>query len=327
MNPPTGADGESHDRSTQHAAPLQGGGQDEQAEQRVFAPKIAVEHAIDQFIGELHLPVNLIDAIEYALMGGGKRLRPVLAWWSACAVGGPGEASLPAGVAVELIHTFSLVHDDLPAMDNDDMRRGRPTLHKHAGEAMAILAGDAMLSLAYTHLAGQSRLIGGELASALVVELAAGTNGMIAGQVYDTLGGFEPSLSPRDRLDQIDLNKTGALIAAACRMGAMLGLARKRPGVAQEPPAAITTYAREIGLMFQAVDDLIDVTQESEHAGKRTRKDGEAGKITFPSVLGVEGTRSEIQRLCESAKAAIGPLKQAAEPLAALADLLAIRSR
>ncbi|XVJ60222.1 MAG: polyprenyl synthetase family protein [Tepidisphaera sp.] len=305
----------------------QAGAAQPDAESRLFAPKPAIEHALDQFVGELHLPVNLVDAIEYALMGGGKRLRPVLAWWSACAVGAPGDASLPAAVAVELIHTFSLVHDDLPAMDDDDLRRGRPTLHKHTTEAMAILAGDAMLSLAYTHLAEQSRLIGGELASALVVELAAGTNGMIAGQVYDTLGCFEPSMSARDRLDQIHLNKTGALIAASCRMGAMLGLARKRPGVAQEPPAAITNYARDIGLMFQAVDDLIDVTQPTDHAGKRTGKDASAGKLTFPVVLGVEATKAEVERLRNSARECLKPLGDAAAPLAELADLLAARSR
>lgn len=299
----------------------------DEAESRLFAPRPAIEHALDQFVGELHLPVNLVDAIEYSLMTGGKRLRPVLAWWSACAVGSPGEASLPAGVAVELIHTFSLVHDDLPAMDDDDLRRGRPTLHKHTSEAMAILAGDAMLSLAYTHIAEQSRLIGGELVSSLIIELAAGTNGMISGQVYDTLGGFEPSMSDRDRLDQIHLNKTGALIAASCRMGAMLGLARKRPGVAQEPPTAITNYARDIGLMFQAVDDLIDVTQPSEHAGKRTGKDASAGKLTFPGVLGVEATKAEVERLRLSARDCLATLGQDAAPLADLADLLASRSR
>jgi geranylgeranyl diphosphate synthase, type II len=303
------------------------GPESESVGDRLFAPREAVEHALDQFLADLHLPPNLVDAVEYALMGGGKRLRPILAWWSAHAVGAPGECSLPAAVSVELVHTFSLAHDDLPAMDNDDVRRGRPTLHKHAGEAMAILAGDAMLSLAYTHLAEQSRLIGGELVAALITELAAGTNGMIAGQVYDTLGGFEPTLSPREQLDQIDLNKTGALIAAACRMGAMLGLARRRPGVATEPPSAITTYARDVGLMFQAVDDLIDATQPSDHAGKRTGKDAEAGKTTFPSVLGVEGTRSEIERLRGSARAAALSLGDSGHPLADLADLLAARSR
>jgi geranylgeranyl diphosphate synthase type II len=294
---------------------------------QLFAPREAVEYALDQFLADLHLPPNLVDAIEYALMGGGKRLRPMLAWWSAYAVGAPGECSLPAAIAVELVHTFSLAHDDLPAMDNDDLRRGRPTLHKHAGEAMAILAGDAMLSLAYTHLAEQSRLIGGELVAALITELASGTNGMIAGQVYDTLGGFEPTLSPRERLDQIDLNKTGALIAAACRMGAMLGLAKRRPGVVSEPASAITTYAREIGLMFQAVDDLIDATQPSEHAGKKTGKDAPAGKVTFPSVLGLDATRSEIERLRGSARAAALSLGEPGRPLADLADVLAVRSK
>src|SRR5205085_8444230 len=136
------------------------------------------------------MPDNLREAIRYSLLGGGKRLRPVLAWHACAALGAPGEASLPAGAAVELVHAFSLVHDDLPAMDDDDLRRGRPTLHIHAGEAMAILAGDALMALAFDVLA--RHVAEPTLAGILVAELSAATTGMIAGQVYDSLGGLPP---------------------------------------------------------------------------------------------------------------------------------------
>ena len=291
----------------------------------------AIEAELSRFVDSLELPDNLVDAIAYSFLGGGKRLRPVLAWWSAVAAGASGHAGFPAGVALELVHCFSLVHDDLPAMDDDDLRRGKPTLHVHAGEAMAILAGDAMLTLAYQHLAAQSRNhgwgSGGELAALLVAELASGTSGMIAGQVFDTLGGMPAGMSEHGKVELIHLNKTAALITAACRMGAILGLAGngKRPDERVLGP--ITGYARDIGLMFQIVDDLIDVEQPPEQAGKRTRKDSDAGKLTCPGVIGVEASRREVQRLCASARASIAPLGNAAVGLEALADSLSVRTR
>lgn len=236
------------------------------------------------------------------------------------AVGGEGEKSLPAGAAVELIHAFSLVHDDLPAMDDDDLRRGKPTLHVHAGEAMAILAGDAMLSLAF-HAVVEVAEAG--LAIRLSRELASGTEGMIAGQVYDTLGGLPESASGRERLELIHRNKTGALIRAACRMGAACGGAAD----GSEAMGRVTKYAEAVGLMFQVVDDLLDVTESDERVGKRTHKDAEAGKLTYPSLLGVEGSRRVVEELEAEAIAAIGEEGERARGLVELARTMAKRDR
>lgn len=283
-----------------------------------------VDRALADFAASSDLPANLREAIAYALLGGGKRLRPTLAWRCAEAVGGRGEASLPGGVAVELIHAFSLVHDDLPALDDDDLRRGRPTLHRHAGEAMAVLAGDAMLTLAYEALWRCGDADHDAVRLALVRELGDGTRAMIAGQVYDTLGGMPGGLSNRDRLELIHRNKTGALIRAACRIGAMLGAGHGRE---TEALKAITRFADDLGLIFQIVDDLLDVTGSAETVGKATGKDAEAGKLTYPGVLGVEGSRREIQRLEHDAEAALAPLGPAASPLVELSRAMARRDR
>jgi geranylgeranyl diphosphate synthase type II len=287
----------------------------------------AIERYLDQYTASPAMPENLRGAIRYALLGGGKRLRPVLAWHCCAAVGAPGERSLPAGAAVELVHAFSLVHDDLPAMDDDDLRRGRPTLHIHAGEAMAILAGDAMMSLATELLVARapSPVLGARLSQ----ELAAATTAMIVGQVYDTLGGFEAGQGERERLEAVHRNKTGALMTAACRMGAMCGLASRGEdarGVEGSPAlAAITEYSRAIGLMFQIVDDLLDVEGTPEQTGKRTRKDHDAGKLTYPGVIGVEASRREVERLVGAAISAVSVLGPSAEPLRDLARVLASR--
>jgi geranylgeranyl diphosphate synthase type II len=236
-------------------------------------------------------------------------------------VGGDGPESLTAGAAVELVHAFSLVHDDLPSMDDDDLRRGKPTLHIHAGEAMAVLAGDAMLALAFGLIA--ERTGDPTLGAALVRELSAATTGMIAGQVYDTLGGLPAGLSERARLELIHRNKTGALIRAACRMGAMSAIG---PGPDTRLDA-VTRFGELAGLVFQIVDDLLDVESTPEQTGKRTRKDADAGKRTYPRVLGAAGSRAEIGRLTEEAVAAVRGLGIAAEPLADLCRALSERSR
>lgn len=284
------------------------------------------------FVATLDIPENLREAVRYALLGGGKRLRPALAWYSAAAVGAAGEASLPGGAAVELVHAFSLVHDDLPAMDDDDMRRGRPTLHRHTSEAMAILAGDGMLNFAYQLLLERATAGPGgpALASALARELAVGTTGMIAGQIYDTLGGFSPDLAPADRLRLIHVNKTGALIRASCRMGALCGLAavgRLDAAAGRQALGAVDRYADAVGLMFQIVDDIVDETQTTEHAGKRTGKDREAGKLTYPGVLGLERSRTEVRQLLDGALRACEELGAPGEPLGVLAAYLAVRTR
>lgn len=287
------------------------------------APLPPVEREMARILESLNLPSNLLDATGYALLGGGKRLRPILALHSCAAVGGTFEQATHAAAAVEMIHAFSLVHDDLPALDNDDLRRGRPTLHVAKGEAMAILAGDGLMSIAFQAIS--SGAYPDALAGALCRELAEGTTRMIAGQVYDTLGGFPDGLTPREQLDLIHVNKTGALIRAACRMGALCGLWKDG---AAEPNAlrAISVYGDSVGLMFQIVDDLLDVEQSAEHIGKRTSKDQEAGKRTFPGIVGIETSRREIARLREQAIDALTPFGARAEALRRLCDYLAVRT-
>jgi geranylgeranyl diphosphate synthase type II len=222
-----------------------------------------------------------------------------------------------------MIHAFSLVHDDLPALDNDDTRRGRPTAHKAFGEAMAILAGDGLMSVAFQVLT--DKCADPSVAGLLAAELAVGTTNMIAGQVYDTLGGFPPGLDAPGRLERVHRNKTGALIRAACRMGAISG----RSGRAQDARqlAAITRYGDAVGLMFQIVDDLVDEEQTPEHAGKRTAKDRDAGKLTYPTVHGAAASRTEVERLRREAQNAISIFGPAGAPLAELCEFLAVRTR
>ncbi|MCL4221902.1 MAG: polyprenyl synthetase family protein [Phycisphaerales bacterium] len=283
-------------------------------------PRRLVNDTLRRYLDRLDHPRALHDAIVYALLGGGKRLRPVLCWYAGVAAGDDGRRTLAPAAAVELVHAFSLVHDDLPAMDDDDLRRGHPTLHIHAGEAMAILAGDAMLALAFDLIATEPAF-DAQTARRLFVELTTGTRGMICGQVYDTLGGFSDELSDRQRLDLIHRNKTGALLRAAARMGVIAA------GASADVLASVTRYADDAGLMFQIVDDLMDVRESSEHVGKRTGKDVAAGKLTFPAVLGVAGSEREIERLCQSASEAIAPLGDRARPLGELVRYLARRTR
>lgn len=288
-------------------------------------PLGTVEAYFARCVDSSGMPQALADAVRYSFLGPGKRLRPLLAW-HACAAVGPmgnldaaGEPALPAAAAVELVHCFSLVHDDLPGLDNDDLRRGRPTLHKATSEAMAILAGDAMLTLAFSVLTRSITAPG--LASALVNELSAATGAMIAGQVHDTLGGFPDGLDDQDKLRLIHTNKTGALIRASIRMGALC--AHPLPSAL----SALSRYADAVGLMFQIVDDLLDVTQTTEHLGKKAGKDIDAGKLTYPGVLGVDRSRAEVTRLRGEAIGALAPLGPQAGALRDLADYLAVRSR
>lgn len=278
-----------------------------------------IDSTLRSFVTSRALPASLIDAISYALFGGGKRVRPVLCLRACDVVGGTVDAALPGACAIELIHTFSLVHDDLPAMDDDDLRRGRPTLHKHTNEAMAILAGDAMTALAFEIIAEQVK--DAATAHQLTLELSTATNAMIAGQVYDTMGGQDPALEPIDQLRQTHRNKTGALLRASVRMGAITGNA------SDKQLDNLSHYADAIGLMFQAVDDLLDVTQSAEKMGKATGKDAEQGKLTYPGLLGVDGTRAEIEKLLAQALDALSGFDAKADPLRDMAKKLATRER
>jgi len=249
-------------------------------------------------------PTRLLDAIAYSFNAGGKRLRPalVLEAFAACNGGDADrDSAVKAALAIELIHTFSLVHDDLPAMDDDDLRRGQPTNHKVFGEAMAILAGDAMTTLAFELL---SELDDPKIATQLIRELSrcSGPCGMIGGQVLD-IDGENQSLS-LDQLMQIHRMKTGALLTCACRLGAIAARAN-------EPSLhALTQYGQHLGLAFQIIDDVLDLTSTPEQLGKKTQKDADHGKNTYPSLLGLD----------ESRKKAAGEMTLAMDALSILGD-------
>ena len=240
-------------------------------------------------------PAILADAMRYSVTAGGKRLRPILCLASAEAVGSDGSAAMPVACAVELIHTYSLIHDDLPAMDNDSMRRGRPTLHVVAGEAMAILAGDGLLTEAFALIARtpdssdpitQAR----QLRVVAVIAKAAGASGMVGGQALDlTVGnpGCDNPTAPAsaEPLSTISAKKTGALIRASAVAGAIMG------GGDERHVEVIDAAAAEFGLAFQIIDDILDVEGVPSALGKTTGKDAAAGKPTYPAVYGVEVAR------------------------------------
>src|SRR5579885_1540920 len=240
-----------------------------------------VDRVLNEWVpGEDLEPISIHRAMRYSLFAGGKRLRPILAIAAAQAVSDSPEGVEHAGATLEMIHTYSLIHDDLPALDNDDLRRGRPTCHKVFGEAMAILAGDALLTLAFQVL---SQLpIAADRRARLVEELsvAGGTvGGMIGGQVHDLEGeGKHPTAM---LLEQIHRAKTGALLRGSVRMGGIYADAD------EAQLCALTEYGEAIGLAFQIVDDLLDVEQSSEHLGKTAGKDAQQQKITFPAVYGL----------------------------------------
>ncbi len=276
-----------------------------------------VEACLERFLAQRQLPGSLVAAIRYVLDGGGKRLRPILAVRCCQAVGGSPDQAISPAAAIELIHNFSLVHDDLPAMDDDDLRRGRPTLHKRTNEAMAVLAGDAMIGLAFELL---SELVEpAELATQLCRELAAATCDMIAGQVHDTLGDPDNAVESKQRLEETHRLKTGALIRCACRLGAIAGRA------SDSQLDAVTAFAEPIGLMYQVVDDLLDVTSTAEQLGKAAGKDADKGKLTYPGLLGVDASRQLVQDLRAEANSALDDLGDVTE-LRRLCDYMASRS-
>jgi geranylgeranyl diphosphate synthase type II len=275
-------------------------------------------------------PPKLAEAVAYSLFGPGKRIRPGLVLLCYHAAGGDDPHSAPAlppAAAIEMIHCFSLIHDDLPAMDNDDLRRGRPTNHKVYGDAMAILAGDALNTLAFEIIT--SRVTRPELAVKLVRELAhaTGMQGMIGGQVLDACHPEEAKTGKTfalTDLQRIHRMKTGALIQSACRMGAIVAGA----GVASSADTllAIDTYGKAIGLAFQIVDDILDVTSTQEQLGKKTGKDASIGKLTYPSLVGLEKARELLAEQVKVADEVAGKLGPHAALLSQLAHDLAARS-
>jgi farnesyl diphosphate synthase len=262
----------------------------------------------------------LAEAVRYAVLGDGKRIRPILLLASGRAAGGREEDLLEAACAIEMIHAFSLVHDDLPALDDDDLRRGRPTLHVKFGEAQAILAGDALLNLAFQTLARYPEGDGHaarKLAALRVVADAVGLAGMIGGQALDL--DFEGREATAADLTTIHGMKTGALITAACAAGGILA------GGAPAAVRALERYGRALGLAFQITDDILDVEGSAEQIGKSPGKDLRSGKATFPAIHGMDRSREMAAASASAAVAALDGLGEAASLLRGLAEWVASR--
>jgi len=265
-------------------------------------------------------PLRLTAAMRYSLMAGGKRLRPVLCLLAAEACGGDPGSALPAACALELVHTYSLIHDDLPAMDDDDLRRGRPTCHKAFDEATAVLAGDGLLTLAFEVLARHVRPAEAAIGCVRALAEAAGPEGMVGGQMADLLAEGRDDGTP-EALEAIHRRKTGALLRASLRMG---GTAAGASGAILE---ALDVYGGAVGLAFQIVDDLLDVHGDEAKLGKRVGKDSGLGKWTYPGLLGVQGSRRRAEQLADEAVAALEPLGARGDRLRALARDLLERDR
>lgn len=280
----------------------------------------AVDRALSEWVPpEKAEPVSIHRAMRYSLFAGGKRIRPILAIAAARAVSDSPQGIEHAAATLELVHTYSLIHDDLPPMDNDDLRRGRPTCHKVFGEAMAILTGDALLTLAFEVLS-RLRGLSAEQKIQLVEELsrAAGTvGGMIAGQVNDTEG--EGKRPTAHLLESIHRAKTGALLRASVRMGAIYA------GAAEDELSALSQYGEHVGLAFQIIDDVLDVEESSEALGKTAGKDQAQQKITFPAVYGLEKSREMAEEERIAAHVALRIFDDRAERLRQIADFIVQR--
>lgn len=280
-----------------------------------------IETELDRIVPASSAPARTLwESMRYSVLAGGKRLRPLLSVAACLAAGGKGEAAIPAGCALELIHTQSLIHDDLPCMDDDELRRGRPTNHVVYGEAMALLAGDGLLAHAFQVLARDLPQHCPPARALLAVgELAGATLSMVEGQVVDMQAEGKPVEA--DTLDFIHRHKTGALIVAAVRLGGH---------VADAPDSTmdqLTRYAEHVGLAFQIVDDILDLTGTAEALGKSPGKDLVAHKATYPALYGLDQARSEADRQIQAALDAIAPLGEKSAALGAIARFVSERNR
>ncbi|MCW2277340.1 polyprenyl synthetase family protein [Heliophilum fasciatum] len=285
-----------------------------------------VDAALAQWLPDSDVfPAVIHDAMRYSVFAGGKKLRPVLVLAACHAVGGVQEEVLPAAAALEMIHTYSLIHDDLPAMDDDDLRRGRPTNHKVYGEAVAVLAGDALLTRAFGVLAeaGMASARRDPARAALYLQVAqevaeaSGTLGMIGGQVVDMES--EDKQIDMEIMEYIHRHKTGALIRVSLRVGALLG------GGSAEQLAALTTYGEHLGLAFQITDDLLDIQGDEAKLGKPVGSDEKNQKSTYPSLLGIDGARQAAEQAMADALAALESFDEGAQVLRELARYLLVR--
>ncbi len=278
-----------------------------------------VEVALDQSIAVVY-PETIYESMRYSLLAGGKRLRPILCLATCELFGGTIAMAMPTACALEMIHTMSLIHDDLPAMDNDDYRRGKLTNHKVYGEDIAILAGDGLLAYSFEFVATRTQ---GVPADRLVRVLAClgravSAAGLVGGQVVDLQSEGKPDVT-LETLNFIHMHKTAALLEASLISGATLA------GASDDDLARVVNYARNIGLAFQIIDDILDITATQEELGKTAGKDVQAQKATYPSLMGLEASRQEADRLIEAAKAELSGYGDRAMPLVALAEFITAR--
>ncbi|MDM9381879.1 polyprenyl synthetase family protein [Chlorogloeopsis sp. ULAP01] len=278
------------------------------------------EAALEQTIS-VRYPEKIYEAMRYSLLAGGKRLRPILCLATCEMTGGTIEMAMPTACALEMIHTMSLIHDDLPAMDNDDYRRGKLTNHKVYGEDVAILAGDGLLAYAFEYIAANTKNVPPERVLQVVAHLgrAVGAAGLVGGQVVDLESEGKSDIS-LETLNFIHNHKTGALLKACIVCGGVLS------GASEQDLQRLSSYARNIGLAFQIIDDVLDITATQEQLGKTAGKDQQAKKVTYPSLWGIEESRKQAQKLIEAACAELEPFGKAAEPLVALAHFITSRN-
>lgn len=282
--------------------------------------KAQVEAALDRFLPVTY-PERIYESMRYSLLAGGKRLRPILCLATCQLAGGTWDMAMPTACALEMLHTMSLIHDDLPAMDNDDYRRGKPTNHKVYGEDIAILAGDGLLAYAFEVIADATQNVSLHLILQVVARLGrtVGAAGLVGGQVVDLESEGNPNVT-LETLNFIHSHKTSALLEASVECGAILA------GVEKADLDRLSRYARNIGLAFQIVDDILDITASKEVLGKTAGKDLAAGKATFPSLLGLDESRRQAQTLVEEAKAELSVFGTSAIPLVAIADYITSRN-
>ncbi|MER8371280.1 polyprenyl synthetase family protein [Mesorhizobium sp. M1406] len=289
---------------------------------RAAAVEVLLRRLLDDraLSGEIARPDRLMAAMRHGVLNGGKRLRPFLVMESAAIFSADGEAALRVAAALECVHCYSLIHDDLPAMDDDDLRRGQPTVHMAFDEATAILAGDALLTLAFDIIAGEATVLPAERRAALVLALAraAGAGGMVGGQKLD----LEAEQAPPDEAGIIRLQamKTGALIRFACEAGALIA------GAPAEDRERLAEFGSAIGLAFQLADDLLDLTADASQMGKATGKDAAAGKATLVALHGANWARSQLHGLVEQAHALLEPYGDDAQLLKEAAAFVATRT-
>ena len=282
--------------------------------------KRLVEKALDRSL-PVSEPKKVYQAMRYSLQAGGKRLRPILCLATCTLMGGTEDRAMPTACAIEMIHTMSLIHDDLPAMDNDDYRRGKLTNHKVYGEDIAILAGDGLLAYAFEYVATETKNVPAERVLQVVARLgrAVGAAGLVGGQVVDLESEGKSEISI-ETLNFIHTHKTAALLEACVVCGAILG------GASQEDVQRLSRYAQNIGLAFQIVDDILDITATGEELGKTAGKDIQAQKATYPSLWGLDESKAQAKQLIETAIAELANYGEKAEPLRAIATFILTRS-